>query len=77
MNFLSTLKLYNIMAHIQIASEKITKKRIDGMLIVLNKLYWKLPVEHARFIIAEASDLPGLNGHFEIIGDMEIIFVNE
>jgi len=41
-----------------------TKDQIKGMLITLNKLYPKLPVKWANYIIAEASDLPNLGGYF-------------
>lgn len=41
-----------------------TKDQIEGMLIILNKLYPKLKVEDAKYIIAEASDLPNLSGKF-------------
>lgn len=40
------------------------KAEIRGMLLVLNKVYWKIPKEWAEYAIAEASDIPGMNGHF-------------
>lgn len=54
----------------------ITADQINGMLILLNKLYWKLPEKQARYIIAKANDLPGLYGHFVMNNDEDkIIYV--
>jgi hypothetical protein len=49
---------------------------INGMLVTLNKIYWKIPVEYADYIVAEASDIPELNGKFYILND-EIVFEND
>ncbi len=54
----------------------ISKKMIEGMLIVLNKIYFKLPVKEAEYALVEACDLPGLDGRF-VLKDGEIIFEKE
>lgn len=42
------------------------KEQIRGMLLVLNKIWWKIPKEWAEYAMAEASDLSSVTGgHFK------------
>jgi hypothetical protein len=55
--------------------KKISKKKIEGMIIVLEKLYPKLSMETAAYIIAEANDITNLNGYFKIDDEHKVHFV--
>jgi hypothetical protein len=53
-----------------------SKDEINGMLIILNKIYWKIPIKYAEYLLAEAADIPELNGRFFRLND-EIVFRND
>jgi hypothetical protein len=48
---------------------KYTKELRKGMLLVLNRIFWKLPKEWASRILVEASDLPGFKWYFVFEND--------
>jgi hypothetical protein len=50
---------------------------IQGMLLILNKLYWKLPAIYTNSILTEAADLPNFNGSFKFDKKIEeVIFIS-
>lgn len=38
--------------------------KIEGMLLVLNKVWWKIPKQWAEYMLAEASDLSSITGGY-------------
>jgi len=49
---------------------------INGMLILLNKIYCKVSQRKLEYLLGEVNDLPGLDGTFVNIKDNdEVIFV--
>ena len=48
---------------------------LDGVLLCLNKIIWKVPKSLVSTILAEASVLVE-DGHFELQED-EVVFINE
>jgi hypothetical protein len=48
---------------------------LDGVLLCLNKIIWKVPENLVSTILAEVSDLVE-DGHFELQGD-EVVFIAE
>jgi len=53
-----------------------SEDEIKGMLTTLNKIYWKIPIKYAEYTLAEASDVPDLNGKYFILND-EVVFGND
>lgn len=47
-----------------------SKSLIKGILLVLNKIYWKIDKRTAEYVLDEASDLPGLEGYFILENDV-------
>lgn len=45
-------------------NKKISRCQIKGMLLLLNKIYFKITRQQADYILAEANDIPGLGGKF-------------
>jgi len=48
---------------------KYTRELKKGMLLVLNRIYSKLPKESADYILIEASDFPGFRSVFVFEGN--------
>lgn len=53
------------------------KAEIRGMLLVLNKVWWKIPKTWAEYAVAEASDLSKVTGGYFVFNPKreQVVFV--